>query len=46
MIKKMILAAVLITVLFVMAGCQTVAGMGGDIKWTADSCAHLFDGGN
>jgi len=46
MIKKMILAAVLIAALFLMAGCQTVAGVGGDIKWTADSCANLLGGGN
>jgi predicted small secreted protein len=46
MIKKILLVAVLIVVLFVLTGCQTVAGVGGDIKWTADSCANLLGGGN
>jgi predicted small secreted protein len=46
MIKKMILVAVLIAAIFALVGCQTVAGVGGDIKWTADSCANLLGGGN
>jgi len=46
MVKKILLVTVLIAVLFVLAGCQTIAGVGGDIKWTADSCATLLGGGN
>ena len=41
MIKKILIWAVLAMIIFT-AGCQTVAGLGGDIKWTADRTAELL----
>jgi len=43
MIKKVLLAAVLFVLCFTLIGCQTVAGLGGDIKWTAESTAELLE---
>ncbi len=44
MVKKILLAAALIIVIFSLIGCQTIAGVGGDIKWTADACAGVLEG--
>lgn len=44
MTKKVLLAIALIVVSIVLTGCQTVAGLGGDIKWTAESTAGVLEG--
>ena len=44
MIKKMLLAAALIVMLFSLVSCQTVQGVGGDIKWTGEKTAELLEG--
>ncbi len=44
MTKKVLLAIALIVVSIVLTGCQTVAGFGGDIKWTAESTADVLEG--
>jgi predicted small secreted protein len=43
MIKRVLLAAVLFVLCFTLIGCQTIAGLGGDIKWTAESTAELLE---
>jgi len=45
MIKKIILIAVLVFLSFSLISCQTVAGVGGDIKWSAEKSAEILDGG-
>jgi len=44
MVKKVLLIIVLIVLCLSLAACQTVAGVGGDIKWTADKTAELLGG--
>ena len=44
MIKKTLLLAALIIIGIYLTGCQTVAGLGGDIKWTAEATAGLLEG--
>lgn len=44
MIKKAILLALLIVFCFALAGCQTVAGFGGDIEWTAEKTSDWMSG--
>ena len=44
MAKKILLLAILIALGLYLAGCQTVAGLGGDIKWTAEATADLIEG--
>ena len=44
MAKKILLLAILIALGLYLAGCQTVAGLGGDIKWTAETTADLIEG--
>jgi len=34
--KKIILALILAAVCFVITGCQTMEGLGGDVKWTGE----------
>jgi predicted small secreted protein len=36
MIRKVLLAAVLIAMLFSLASCQTVQGIGADIQWIGE----------
>jgi predicted small secreted protein len=43
MAKKLLLLAALIIVIFVAVGCQTVQGLGGDIKWTGEKSAELLE---
>jgi len=43
MLKRVVLAAVLFALCFTLIGCQTISGLGGDIKWTADSTAELLE---
>jgi predicted small secreted protein len=45
MLKKLLLIALLVVLSVSLIGCQTVAGVGGDIKWTADTTADLLEGG-
>ena len=45
MLKKLLLIALLVVFSVSLIGCQTVAGVGGDIKWTADATAALLEGG-
>jgi predicted small secreted protein len=44
MVKKILLAAVLIAAVFWLASCQTVSGLGKDISWTADATAGVLEG--
>lgn len=44
MMKKVLLAIALIVVSISLISCQTVAGLGGDIKWTAEATAGLLEG--
>jgi len=43
MVKKILLLAALIVVMFSLISCQTVQGIGGDIKWTGEKCAELLE---
>ena len=44
MIKKVLLLVALIVLGFSLISCQTVEGLGGDIKWTAEATADLLEG--
>jgi len=44
MVRKVLLMAALIVAVFWLASCQTVAGVGKDITWTADATADLLEG--
>jgi predicted small secreted protein len=44
MVKKVLLAVALIIVAFTLIGCQTVAGFGEDISWTAEATAEMLEG--
>jgi len=44
MIKKVLLVIVLVAWALSLVGCQTVAGLGGDIKWTAETTADMLQG--
>jgi len=44
MIKKMFLIAALIIVVLSLVGCQTVQGLGEDIKWTGKKGAEILGG--
>ncbi len=43
MVKKILLLAALIVVMFSLISCQTVQGIGGDIKWTGEKGAELLE---
>ena len=45
MVRKILLVVALIVVLFSLIGCQTVQGVGGDIKWTGEKGAEILEGG-
>ncbi len=45
MVKKIILCAILIILSFSLISCQTVHGLGGDIKWTGEKGAQALEGG-
>lgn len=45
MVKKIILYVALIILGFSSISCQTVQGLGGDIKWTGEKGAELLEGG-
>ena len=44
MLKKVILAVLLAAMLLLMAGCQTVAGVGRDITWSAEATSNFIEG--
>lgn len=43
MVKKVLLVFALIVVLFSLLGCQTVQGLGEDIKWTGERGAEILE---
>ena len=43
MIKKVLLVVALVVLLFSLIGCQTVQGLGGDIKWTGEKGAEILE---
>jgi len=43
MVRKALLAVVLIVMMFSLIGCQTVQGLGEDIKWTGEKGAEILD---
>ena len=43
MVKKILLLVALIVVMFSLISCQTVQGLGGDIKWTGEKGAELLE---
>lgn len=44
MVKKVLLIIVLIVLFLSSVACQTVAGVGGDIKWSAEKTAEVLEG--
>lgn len=43
MVKKLLLAAIVVIMVFSLFGCQTVQGIGGDIKWTGQKGAEMLE---
>ena len=43
MIKKILLVVALVVAMFSLISCQTVQGIGGDIKWTGEKGAELLE---
>jgi predicted small secreted protein len=43
MVKKALLLVALIIMVFWLVGCQTVQGLGGDIKWTGEKGAEILE---
>lgn len=43
MIRKVLLVVALVIVIFSLVGCQTVQGLGEDIKWTGEKAAEIVD---
>jgi predicted small secreted protein len=43
MVKKIFLVVTLIIVVSILAGCQTVQGVGGDIKWAGEKGAEVLE---
>jgi predicted small secreted protein len=41
MVKKILLAVFLILVMFSLAGCKTVQGLGKDVEWTGEKGSEL-----
>jgi len=44
MLKRIVLATVLIALILTLAGCQTVQGVGKDIEWTGQKGAEVLGG--
>ncbi len=44
MIKKVLLIVIFVVLAFSIVGCQTVQGVGGDIKWTGQKTAEILEG--
>ena len=43
MLKKTLLVIALVVVVFSSVGCQTVQGLGEDIKWTGEKGAEILE---
>jgi predicted small secreted protein len=43
MVRKMLLVIALIGLVFLLVGCQTVQGVGGDITWIGEKGAEVLD---
>ncbi len=43
MIRKVLLVVALVIVVFSLIGCNTVQGLGEDIKWTGEKAAEIVD---
>lgn len=43
MIRKVLLVVALVIVVFSLIGCNTVQGLGDDIKWTGEKAAEIVD---
>ncbi len=43
MVKKALLLVALVILVFSLIGCQTVQGLGGDIKWTGEKGAEILE---
>ena len=43
MVKKSLLLVALVILVFSLIGCQTVQGLGGDIKWTGEKAAEILE---
>ena len=44
MIRKILVLVILAILTISLVGCQTVAGLGGDIQWAAESTADAISG--
>jgi predicted small secreted protein len=44
MFRKLLLIILLAILLLALTGCQTVQGVGGDIKWTGQKSAEVLEG--
>ncbi len=44
MLRKLLLIVLLAVLSVSLMSCQTVSGLGGDIKWSADATADLLEG--
>jgi len=44
MIKRTFLIIALIVLMYSLTGCQTIAGVGADIKWSAEAMAEVMEG--
>ena len=44
MIKKILLTLTVLILMVSLIGCQTVQGVGGDIKWAGEKGAEVLDG--
>jgi predicted small secreted protein len=43
MLKKMLLTAALIALVFTLVGCQTVQGLGKDLEWMGQKMGETVD---
>lgn len=43
MVRKALLAVVLIVMMVSLIGCQTVQGLGEDVKWVGEKGAEVLD---
>lgn len=43
MIKKVLLIVAFVILMFSLTGCQTVQGLGEDIKWTGEKGAEMLE---
>jgi predicted small secreted protein len=43
MVRKVLLLLALIAVVFSLVGCNTIQGLGEDIKWTGEKAAEIVE---